>query len=462
MSRDECDSADKVAPPAGHGEAAVGAPECSRWYICLVFALFCVVQNSIWSFFSPIQKPLEQLYGWTDYFIEWLSNSSNITFCVLSVPFAVLADSAVGLRRPLIATVVALCVNSGLLCVPVAWIGQHGYNAAAFVAMIFNGVAGTLESLAPPVISERWFPVQERATATAIMATANTLGAAAGFLVAFVVPDSGSNEEIEHRLRSATLSLFCVCVLTLFLMLVYFPERPRRPPAVSCTVPKLPVSVGLRKLLKLRQFWTVVACFSIPLGVYAAWLNVLDINLKHFGFSQRDAAWLGFASALTGACAGLLAGRLADYAPGNLTKFIASAYGISATCMLLFALMCHDVIPFSLALAYGLSIPVGFAMYSTYPLFFELSLETTFPLPQACTSGVLVSLQAAVQAVFLAMPVNKLGTNWMNWSLVVCPAAAAVVMFRFGVKYSRLHIDLEGAGEVEGLNSEASKAGSLI
>ena len=43
----------------------------TRWYICFVFTIFCVMQSSMWNFYSPIQDPLKLVYGWSDNFIEW-------------------------------------------------------------------------------------------------------------------------------------------------------------------------------------------------------------------------------------------------------------------------------------------------------------------------------------------------------------------------------------------------------
>lgn len=71
--------------------------------------------------------------------------------------------------------------------------------------------AGTVETLAPPVLSFLWFPVRERATATAIMASANTAGTAVGFLTALVVPASGATSAILDSLTHVYWAYFAVC-----------------------------------------------------------------------------------------------------------------------------------------------------------------------------------------------------------------------------------------------------------
>ena len=87
---------EETAPLAYHTPLKAYA---SRWYILAIFTIFCIMQNSMWGFFPPIQAPLEQLYGWSDAFVEVVS----------------------------------------------------------MLSMVCNGVAGTLETLVPPVLAALWY-----------------------------------------------------------------------------------------------------------------------------------------------------------------------------------------------------------------------------------------------------------------------------------------------------------------
>jgi hypothetical protein len=298
-----------------------------RWYIAAVFVVFCVMQSAMWSFYSPISGSLMQVYGWSPYFIEWLGNTANITFCILVVPIGCWVDGR-GMRLPMIVTIIALCINSGLRCLPRASLGDSAFGSISMAAMVFNGIAGTVETMSPPVLSALWFPVHERATATALMATANTLGTCVGFLTAFIVPPALANDcaylslpancsdpppptppalaassiRIEAALTTVYFAYFAVCALTLIVVLIRFPDRPPVAPAASSALPRdLSLLAGVRALSKNLKFWLAVLCMSVPLGVYSAWLNVLNINLQSFSFSQQDSGWVGFGSALAGA-----------------------------------------------------------------------------------------------------------------------------------------------------------------
>ena len=134
--------------------------------------------------------------------------------------------------------------------------------------------------------------------------------------------------------------------------------------------------------------------------------------MKEFSVSQEDAAWIGFAGSLAGALAGIISGRIADYFPGRLTQILATMYITASILILWLCLLIMKVLPFSLSEATIASVLIGVCMYGTYPLFFELAMETTFPNPPSCTSGFLVMSQSAIQAIFLAIPLNG-GTRWM-------------------------------------------------
>jgi hypothetical protein len=112
----------------------------TRFYILFCFVVFCVLQAAMWNFYSPINAPLEQVYGWSDDFIEWLGNSASISFCVLVIPTAAAIDLK-GMRWSILLTIVALCINAGLRCIPLSWIGESGMKAACMISMIFNGMS---------------------------------------------------------------------------------------------------------------------------------------------------------------------------------------------------------------------------------------------------------------------------------------------------------------------------------
>lgn len=151
-----------------------------------------------------------------------------------------------------------------------------------------------METLSPPVLSFLWFPVGERATATAIMASANTAGTAVGFLTALIVPATGSTGAILASLNHVYWAYFAICgewlvaprirravrhsatlpstaAVTLVAVVAYFPDAPPTPPSHSHSVPKVAVGKGILELLVHGRFWVVAISLAVPLGVLSAW-----------------------------------------------------------------------------------------------------------------------------------------------------------------------------------------------
>jgi MFS transporter, FLVCR family, disrupted in renal carcinoma protein 2 len=335
-------------------------------------------------------------------------NTANIVFCVLVVPAAAAID-IIGMRISILVCITALTLNAGLRLFPLSLVHVSGYEAASLVSMVANGVAGTVETLAPPVLSFLWFPVNERATATAVMASANTLGTGVGFLTALAVPVNDSSSAILDALSHVYWAYFAVCASVLVCTVAYYPNRPPSPPSSSHAVPAVAVASGVWQLLGHGRFWIVVAAQSVPLGVLGAWLNVLGINLTNLNVSQGVVSWVGFAMAMSGVVGGVVSGRVCDVLPGRLSRVLAILYASSTVLVALFIMILRGVIPYSDGLLIAVSAAIGACMYGAYPVFFELAVETTFPISASATSGFLVMTQSVVQAVFLAIPVDQVG-----------------------------------------------------
>ena len=104
------------------------------------------------------------------------------------------------------------------------------------------------------------------------------------------------------------------------------------------------------------------------------------------------------------------------------------------------------MIPRNTATVYSSAIVGVTAMTATNPLFLELAVETTFPLGEGLVSMCLVMCSNLVSVVFLAVPVDELGTKWQGWSVVaVTPFCALLMVCFFSEHYRRSDADLLSA-----------------
>ena len=70
--------------------------------------------------------------------------------------------------------------------------------------------------------------------------------------------------------------------------------------------------------------------------------------------------------------------------------------------------------------------------------------------------------QSVVQAIFLAMPVNVVGTAWMNYTLCICPLVFSIVLFFLKIEYTRQSIDLLHSTDKNTNNISSNSSGTVF
>jgi hypothetical protein len=82
-------------------------------------------------------------------------------------------------------------------------------------------------------------------------------------------------------------------------------------------------------------------------------------------------------------------------------------------------LICAKVIPFSVWQLYVSTVVGASLTFSLAPLFFEYTVELTYPAPEILVGGFLTCFNNLVAGAFLAIFfIHDIGTVWMNYVLV--------------------------------------------
>lgn len=113
-----------------------------------------------------------------------------------------------------------------------------------------------------------------------------------------------------------------------------------------------------------------------------------------------------------------------------------------------FSLMCLHIIPQSQIMLYTTSIVGGLCLNGAIPLFFELSVESSYPVAEGINTGFMTFSNNIYCLIFLSMPmVPGVGTKWMNWALVASCAICIPMMMFFKEKHRRLEVDVKAGIE---------------
>ncbi|NXY84331.1 DIRC2 protein, partial [Alcedo cyanopectus] len=361
-----------------------------------------------------------------------------------------------GLRVTVLLTSSLMVLGAGLRCVPVSDLEIR--KKLIHGGQLLNGLAGPTVMNAAPFLSTTWFSPDERATATAIASLLNYLGAAGAFLVGpLVVPSpngtahqllgaQSNTEHIKDRIEAVLYAEFGMVSLIFSAALAYFPSRPPFPPSVAAASQRLSYRRSFCRLLSNFRFLMIALAYAIPLGVFSGWSGVLDLILTPIHVSQVDAGWIGFWSIVGGCIVGIAMARFADFIRGML-KFILllllSGATLASTWFTLTCLSSVTHLPLTTATLYTSCILLGIFLNSSVPIFFELFVETVYPVPEGITCGVVTFLSNVFMGVLLFfLTFYHTEFSWFNWCLPGSCLLSLLLILCFRESYDRLYLDV--------------------
>ncbi|CAL8389219.1 unnamed protein product [Gadus morhua 'NCC'] len=429
-----------------------------RWLVLTFFSLLGFLQGMVWNSWGPIQNSAIRAFGF---------NKSDIAVLVLWGPvgyipwllFMWLMDNK-GLRVSLLLSAFLMLLGSALRSVPLEeellrrWLIHGG--------QLLNGLAGPTVMSAGPLLSTTWFAPDQRATATAVATLVPYLGSAASFLLGpLLVPapndsmpttargaSGGTPHDlfIRDRIQLLMYSEFGAVAVLFGAVLLYFPSRPPMPPSVAAASQRLSYRSSIIRLLSNGRFLMIAVAYAVPLGVVAGWSGVLDMILTPAKVSQVDAGWIGFWSIVGGCVFGVAMARFADSIRGMLKLILVlmlAGASLSATWFTLTCLTRLTHLPSTAATLYTSCILVGIFINSSVPMFFELFIETVYPVPEGITCGVVTFLGNLVMGLLLFfLTFSCTDLSWLNWCLTGSCLFSLMLILFFRESYDRLYLDV--------------------
>jgi FLVCR family MFS transporter len=363
-----------------------------RLWVVSMFSIFAFMQGLCWAIPGPISSAYSTLYGADAWMVQLYVNLGPIVYLPLSLPFALWLDKPGGVKHNALLGVTL--VTSGQVARMLASGASPSSTALLTLSFVLNAAAGPIAMGAVGKISEAFFPPAQRATATAVMAEANLLGMAGAMLFGpLIVRDSTAAQMAAYN-----YALLAVCLVAQAGITLYFPAHPRVPPSASAVLlERKEAAMSLRllwdALLKLGMnptFCVLSLTYGFATGMFGSWATVLSINLS--GCSSLWVGWLSFSMTVCGGFGGIVMGRVADVFR-QLKRTLVVLLALSSLAFLAFAaLVAED--PGAVCKADGspavgmvglfvLGSFGGLFLNSTIPLFYEMVLETSFPLPEA-------------------------------------------------------------------------------
>lgn len=389
-----------------------------RWLVLLAFMLIAMMTQVLWITFAPITSAATQFYGKSDIMIGLLSMSFMIVYILMVLPSAWAIDTwgfkaAVGLGAVLSA-VFAL---------------TRGIFASSFTIVLLSTIGIAIGQPfvigAITKVAARWFPAEERATASGLGTLALYLGP---LLAMFLGPSLVLHVGLPRMLLIYGIATAAAAAI----FLVVAREHPPTPAGHDERALMLD---GLKSMIRQRDFIILLFMFFVGLGLFNSVSTWVEDIIRPRGFSITQAGTLG-GLMLVGGIVGAVIVPLFSDKLRRRKPFILLALGG----------LLPGLLGITFAQSYGFLLLSGFAfgffLLSAGPIGFQYGAEITHPAPEG-TSNSLLIVMGQVSGIAFIMGMDALkspATKSMTVPLLIQAGLIALaIVFAAMLRESPIH-----------------------
>ncbi len=360
-----------------------------RWVVLLVFMGVIAVNQMLWITFAAVTTQAMDFYHVSDLAIGLLSLSFMVVYILVSFPASWLIDTygvraGVGLGAALTGVFGLVRGLGG---------GEYGWVLAAQIGI---AIGQPLVLNAVTTVAARWFPTQERATASGLGTLAIYLGILLGLALTPYLA-------LRWGIPGTLIIYGVVAGLVMFVFFFFARERPPSPPCPPEQEARSLVLEGLAKMMRQRDFVLLLAIFFVGLGAFNAITTWIEEILAPRGFSATQAGDAGGIMILGGIVGALVVPILSDKIRKRV-PFIILAIGGAAI----------GVAGLTYVTGYVLlllfSFFFGFFLLAAGPIGFQYAAEITYPAPEGTSNG-LVLLMGQISGILFILGMDALKSH---------------------------------------------------
>lgn len=342
-----------------------------RWIMLVVYMFIVAMNQLLWITFAPITSEAIHYYGVSELWIGILSMSFMVIFILFSIPASWIIDTY-GIR---------IGVGIGALLTGIFGL-MRGFVSTNFDLLLVSqiGIAIGQPFLLNAItkLSARWFPINERATASGLGTLAMYIGILAGMIFTpFLSLSSGIDGML---LFYGILSVIAATVFILFAK-----EGPPTAPCLPGQEERALVLDGFKIIFRSKDFLWLMLIFFIGLGVFNSVTTWIEAILNPRNISVTQAGIIGgvmIAAGIAGAMViPLLSDRYRRRVPFIQLALVGAMLGL---------------IGISYSTNYSLILlsggVLGFFLLSSGPIGFQYGAEITYPASEGSSNGLLLMM----------------------------------------------------------------------
>lgn len=421
-----------------------------RWFVLLVLCLLNCSNATIWLTFAPVADQSAKYLKVSLEEINWLS----LVYMVVAIPLSFgttwMLDS-LGLRITLILG---------------AWLNMFGAVArfcgtllsqsdsvfgVVMLGQTLGAVAQPLIVFAPTKLAALWFPEHQRATANMIASMSNPLGVLLANIISPMLAQTSAKIPTLLIVYASPACLIC------FLATVGIrSSAPPTPPSASAeSSSSEPFVQGLKLLLRNKAYLVLLVCFGSGIAVFTCFSTLLEQILCVQGYTNDFAGVCGALLIVFGIVG---AGALGLYVDKTKKFTEATKINMSFTALACIAFSVVSQMREQKAAVAAVCSLFGFFGFSIYPVSMELSVECSYPVGEATSTG-LIFVSGQVQSVLYIIllqaltkrladsPLSTCGNAVLSWRVPMLVMAGLCSLFTccfvifFHTRYRRLEAE---------------------
>jgi len=362
-----------------------------RWVMLVVYMFIVAMNQLLWITFAPITSEAVHYYGVSELWIGILSMSFMVVFILFSIPASWIIDRY-GIR-----------IGVGIGAILTGTFGLiRGFASTNFEVLLAAqiGIAIGQPFLLNAItkLSARWFPINERATASGLGTLSMYVGILAGMIL---TPYLSLSMGIGGMLYSyGILSVLAAAIFVLFAK-----EGPPTAPCFPGQEERALVLDGFKIIFRSRDFLLLMFIFFIGLGVFNSVTTWIEAILNPRNISIVQAGIVGGVMIAAGIAGALIIPFLSDHFRKRV-PFIQIAL-LGATIGLIGISYSTN---FSVILLSGGIL--GFFLLSSGPIGFQYGAEITYPASEGSSNGLLLMMgQISGIAFIFGMDIFKSKTD---------------------------------------------------
>ncbi len=450
----------------------------SRWLQLAIFSLATASNALLWTTLAPISTDSETYFDMSSTNINLVALSFQILYLPGTIAASYMVKSG-GLRSPILYGTLLTFVGALLRYVAVLVLPK---TPAFYMLLLGQSLCALGQPCfvnAPGLLSSNWFGVAERDVATTVASLFAVVGNAVGQIMppALVSSDSkGKINGIESLLLVQTIIPAVPFVLTVLFFKSHPPTPPSsstenrdllhhassaetskplldsgRPSSTSDTPSTYSVSSDALSLLSNRPYRVLLVSFGLGLALFNALLTVLNNILSPCGYSEDDAG--NFAAVLIGA--GLVGAGFAGYLMDTYHLYRPILKGGFTLAFLTTLALSFAITPTTPTPMYFTFAVLGFSMIPQLPCIIENAIETTYPVSEELSTGILFTTGnvIGIPVTFFMQYLIDIGQDKcgeflapVNILIMSVAAVCCLTVLQYHGEYKRLAADRAGEG----------------